>query len=91
TIRGFAAGDRLVTTSRLYDANEDGRISANSSDRYLLPDTVYDVVSDTGSLRVFSGTGGVVSNLRHLGEVAQDGLVFQVYAAASDTTNWLIA
>ncbi|GJD97769.1 hypothetical protein OCOJLMKI_5002 [Methylobacterium iners] len=91
TIRGFAAGDRLVTTSRLYDANEDGRVSANSSDRYLLPDTVYDGVSDTGSLKVLTATGGVVSSLRHLGEVAQDGLVFQVYAATHDTTNWLLS
>ncbi|WP_238247237.1 PQQ-dependent sugar dehydrogenase, partial [Methylobacterium iners] len=29
TIRGFAAGDRLVTTTRLYDANEDRRVTAN--------------------------------------------------------------
>lgn len=90
TIRNFAAGDRIVTTSRLYDANEDGRISANSSDRFQLPDTVYDAVSDTGSLKVFTATG-VVSNLRLVGEFANDGITYHSYAAAGDTTDWLLA
>ncbi|WP_238246074.1 beta strand repeat-containing protein [Methylobacterium iners] len=92
TIRNFASGDRIVTTTRLYDANEDGRVTANGSDRFLLPDTIYDAVSDTGSLKVLTATGGVVSNLRHVGDVTQgDGMVFHVYAASSDTTNWLLA
>ncbi|MFC5556094.1 CARDB domain-containing protein, partial [Methylobacterium iners] len=84
TIRNFSSGDRIVTTSRLYDANEDGSVSSGSSDRFSLPDAIYDAISDTGSLKVFSSTGRVVSNLVLMGSEVHDGVTYYSYAASGD-------
>lgn len=86
-IKNFAGGDRLVTTSAIYDSNNDGRISANSSDRFILPGTLGSgAVESTGTLRLSTTTGSVVSSIKFLGTESRDGVVFYAYAAVSDTS-----
>lgn len=84
-IRGFGIGDRIVTTSPFADPNGDGRISANSSDRFALPSSVDDDGPAAGSLRVFSETG-VFSHLRLEKTQVEDGVTFYVYATLNDST-----
>lgn len=84
-IRNFASGDRIVTTSLFYDNNNDGLIKINSSDRYVLPGTIGGSPSEsTGTVKLFSGTGSVISTIKLLGSQVHDGITYFVYAANSD-------
>jgi Ca2+-binding RTX toxin-like protein len=86
TIRNFGIGDRIVTTSPFADPNMDGRISANSSDRFALPSFIDDGAAPVaGSLRVFSATG-VFSHLQLERTQIEDGVTFYVYSTVNDST-----
>lgn len=87
TIKDFGPGDRIVTTSAIYDSNNDGIIQANSSDKFLMPSQIGSVPLDIGgSLIAFSANGGVVSSIRLLGVDVHDGVSFYVYARNGDVT-----
>lgn len=82
-IKSFGAGDRLVTTSKLVDPNDDGRIRFDSSDRLSLfedgPDSELIV-----SLKVFYNSGKALSNLVLLDEEVHEGAIYYVYGGAGD-------
>lgn len=83
-IRNFGAGDRIVMTSALYDDNADGRIRANASDRFVLPSVTTDPAGSTGTLKITGASGGVLSNLHLIEQIAHDGIDYFVYGLTSD-------
>lgn len=84
TIRNFGAGDRIVTTSKIFDANHDGRIKANSSDRLVLP-TVESNETGSGSLKLFNQNGKAISNIALVESYVEHGHTYYVYGAQGDT------
>lgn len=89
-IRSFGEGDRIVTTSQLADPNGDGRIGADSSDRFALPGTasagLQESEETTGTIKIFYASGGVVSALEQVATEFRDGVWFFSYAAPADPT-----
>lgn len=86
-IRAFGSGDRIVTTSAIYDSNNDGLIKSNSSDRFVLASVVGAASSaTTGNLKLYGATGSIISTIRLVGTEVHEGVAFYVYAAANDTT-----
>lgn len=84
-IKNFGSGDRLVTTSKLFDANNDGRITASKGDKFILSGTNGDAVDDSaGVLKIFNDNGKAVSNIKLLGSELHDGVTFYSYAGLSD-------
>jgi Ca2+-binding RTX toxin-like protein len=84
-VRNFGTGDRIVLTSRLYDDNDDGRIRANASDRFLLPGVAGDATASTGMLKITGTTGGVLSSLQLIDQGVHDGVSYFVYGMTGDT------
>ncbi|MDJ0278189.1 hypothetical protein QLH51_15430 [Sphingomonas sp. 2R-10] len=83
-IKNFGAGDRIVTTTRLADPDNDGRIRLNASDRLLFDTPAADGPS---SLRIFNTNNRAISTLQY--ETSYDdgaGQTYYVYAAAGDLT-----
>lgn len=83
-IRGFGVGDRIITTSLISDPNGDGRVRADSSDRFVLP--TFEGETDAGptsSLKIFSNTG-VFSHLQLVDEHVEQGVTFYSYATLND-------
>ena len=86
-IKNFGPGDRIVTTSPFYDGNNDGKISANSSDRFNLPGAIGgDPVQTTGTLKVYNVNGRTASSIELVDTVIDHGVTFYVYGANGDTT-----
>jgi hypothetical protein len=84
TIKGFGAGDRLVTTSKLVDPNNDGKISFNSSDKLVLPGA--GATDSVGTLKMFYSSGKAVSNLDLVDTVVDHGQAYYVYSSHADAT-----
>jgi hypothetical protein len=86
-ISGFGAGDRFATTSKIYDSDNDGRIRANGSDRFVLPGTTTGPSSEsTGTLKLVNSASKPITNISFLGEQQDHGVTYYVYGAATDTT-----
>jgi hypothetical protein len=85
TIKGFGAGDRIVTTSKLADPNNDGKISFNSSDKLVLAGA--DATDSVGTLKMFYSSGKAVSNLDLADTVIDHGQTYYVYSSHADTTS----
>lgn len=85
TIRNFAMGDRIVTTSPFLDRRGNGQISAGSNDRFVFAGTLDGSVSATGSLKLLSSSGSLVTKIRLVGTDVRDGMTFYVYGGAYDT------
>lgn len=84
-IRNFGAGDRIITTSPIYDSNNDGKIGFGSSDRLALPSTIGAAPDiSTGSIKVYTPADKVVSTIKLLDTVLHDGTTFYVYGAWGD-------
>lgn len=81
TIKNFAFGDWVVTTSELLDPNGDGVIRANNSDRFDLVDNGI----STGSLKVFADSGKAMSSLDFYGTFNDGEQDFFVYGQHSTT------
>ena len=75
-ITAFGSGDRLVTTKRLFDSNNDG-IVGFGSDRVL--DTTEGHVSIVGT------NGHAITSLEFDGSVESDGTVYYVYSRVGST------
>jgi hypothetical protein len=85
TIRKFGIEDKLVTTTAIFDSNNDGKISANASDRFSLPSEISDS-SASGTLKIFSTTDKSVSSIRLLDTVVENGVTHYVYGTSASTT-----
>lgn len=84
-IRGFAPGDLIVTTSPILDANGDGRIKLNNSDRLILPSAEGSPDTDsTGTVAIFYESGGALSNLKFVDFQVHEFEIYYIYAAAND-------
>jgi serralysin len=87
TIKNFGNGDRLVTTSKIYDGNNDGIIAIKSGASFTLPGTSTDAVADSvGSVKLLTDAGNSVSNIKFLGTDYHDSVTYYVYAALGDWT-----
>jgi hypothetical protein len=84
TIRNFSTGDRIVTTSKIFDANHDGRIKANSSDRLVLPTAETTDFGSSGSVKIFNQNGKAVSNIALVDSYVEHGHTYYVYGAQGD-------
>jgi hypothetical protein len=84
-IKSFSAGDRIVTTTELFDDNHDGRIRLNSSDRLLFSTPAEDGPS---SVKIFNQNDKAISTLV-LDKIVtvNDHLSYYIYAAAGDTVS----
>lgn len=83
-IKNFGQGDRLVTTTLLFDPNNDGRIRLNASDRLEFDTPAADGPS---SLKIFNTNSKAVSTLVLEGSVVDgSGTHHYFYAAAGDPT-----
>lgn len=84
SIRDFSNGDRIVTTSKIFDGNNDGRIKVNSSDRLLLPTADASETGSSGTLKVFNQNGKAVSTVALLDTYVEHGHTYYVYGQAGD-------
>lgn len=86
-IQGFAAGDRIVTTSAISYGNNHGTIALDSSDRLTLPGASGDPsVTSTGTVKIFNENDKALSHLIFLGVEAHDGAKYFVYEGAGDSS-----
>lgn len=85
SITNFGAGDVIVLTSAIYDSNNDGVIGFASNQRVNLPGTIGSGnTQSTGTLKISSTTGAVVTSLDLIGSQVENGVKFYVYAAHGD-------
>lgn len=85
TIKGFAADDRLVTTTAIFDSNNDGKIGANASDRFSLPAELGDSLP-SGSVKIYSPADKLITTIKLLDTVVEDGVTHYVYGTPAPTT-----
>jgi hypothetical protein len=83
-IKGFGAGDRIVTTTAIFDGNADGRIGLDSSDRLTLPGAASEPTASTGIVKIFYENGKALSHLNLLGVEVHEGANYYVYGGAGD-------
>lgn len=83
TIRGFEEGDRVVTTTMLLDANDDGKVLANDSDRFSF--AALDG-TEVGSLKIWTDGGKLVTALMLDHVDASESVTHYVYSAVNDLT-----
>lgn len=84
SIRDFSSGDRIVTTSKIFDSNNDGRIKANSSDRLFLPTADPSETSSSGTLKIFNQNSKAVSTIALLDTYVEHGHTYYVYGQLGD-------
>ncbi|MGT2514698.1 hypothetical protein ACVOMT_11125 [Sphingomonas panni] len=84
SIRNFSSGDRIVTTSVIFDGNNDGRIKANASDRLLLPTADPSETTSSGTLKIFNQNGKAVSTIALLDTYVEHGHTYYVYGQQGD-------
>ncbi len=84
SIRNFSSGDRIVTTSAIFDGNNDGRIKANASDRLLLPTADPSETTSSGTLKIFHQNGKAVSTIALLDTYVEHGHTYYVYGQVGD-------
>lgn len=83
-IRDFAAGDRIVTTSAIFDGNGDGRVTFGRDK--ILDFTNADGSVTNGQVALFGTTGKSIGSLNLIDTMIQNDVTYYVYGLAGDTT-----
>jgi serralysin len=86
TVKTFGPGDRIVTTSKIFDSNNDGLIKVNASDQFFLPGAGGEASSNAGSFKVFAENGKAVSTLKLIETQTDDDQTYFVYSNIHDST-----
>lgn len=87
TITGFEAGDRIVTTSAIFDGNDDGKIGLGGNKLLELPDSDGGAGPAGGTISLFGALGKAVTALDFLGSSVENDVTYYMYSVHGDTTS----